>query len=179
MPTTATLSFCPQQISIPRGPTVIVRRLTTADREVLRRLFDDLSPASRYLRFLQAVPAVPESTLDALLEVDQRRHLGLVGVADGVPVAEACLVIESGDPRRAEVAYTVTDSLHRRGVGRAMLGLLLDAAAANGVATVHAVVSPENRASIGLLRSFGAAIGREDGLTVAELPVRAALADAA
>jgi RimJ/RimL family protein N-acetyltransferase len=52
-----------------------------------------------------------------------------------------------------------------------MVGRLLDHAVDLGICHVHAVMSPENRASAGLMRSFGARLHLDDGLLVAELPV--------
>ena len=99
-------------------------------------------------------------------------HIGLLALDGDEVVAEALLVPERADPAGAEIACAGADRLHRRGLGRALVGLLLDRAAEEGICRVHAVSSPENHASARLMRSIGARVRSEDGLLVADLPLR-------
>jgi RimJ/RimL family protein N-acetyltransferase len=55
----------------------------------------------------------------------------------------------------AEVGYFIVPARRRRGHARATLGELLHFAAAHGVRTVRAAVSPDNEASLTLIRSSG------------------------
>lgn len=54
-----------------------------------------------------------------------------------------------------EVSVYVADGAHGLGVGRALLGALIEASEAAGMWTLQASIFPENRASVGLHERFG------------------------
>lgn len=54
-----------------------------------------------------------------------------------------------------EIGYAIVPAFRRRGYARAAVGRLLEYAAANGAHVVRASVSPENVASLALIRAFG------------------------
>lgn len=54
-----------------------------------------------------------------------------------------------------EIGYSTAPEFRRRGFARAAVGELIAYAAANGARTVRASVSPENAASLSLVRSLG------------------------
>lgn len=54
-----------------------------------------------------------------------------------------------------EIGYAIVPEFRRRGYARAAVGELLAYAAANGARVVRASVSPENVASLALIRSYG------------------------
>jgi RimJ/RimL family protein N-acetyltransferase len=150
------------------GTRLTVRESRPFDRAHLRAFYEGLSEDSRYKRFLQPMPRVPEAVLDVMAD---SRHVGLLALDGDEVVAEALLVPGRADPTGGEIAYAVADRLHRQGLGRQMVCRLLGSAAAAGICRVHAVISPENRASAGLMRSLGARLHLEDGLLIAELLV--------
>jgi RimJ/RimL family protein N-acetyltransferase len=158
----------PDPIVLARGTQLTVRATQPEDRPALRAFYAAMSDRSRYLRFLQPMPRIQESVLDLMLHP---RHVSLIALDGEEVVAEALLVPAQPGASRAEIAYTVADRLHRQGIGRALVCRLLDHAIELDICHVHAVMSPENRASAGLMRSFGARLRLEDGLIVAELPV--------
>lgn len=54
-----------------------------------------------------------------------------------------------------EVSVYVADGAHGAGVGRALLGALVDASEAAGIWTLQASIFPENKASVALHQRFG------------------------
>lgn len=54
-----------------------------------------------------------------------------------------------------EIGYSTAPEFRRRGFARAAAGELIAYAAANGARTVRASVSPDNAASLSLVRSYG------------------------
>lgn len=55
----------------------------------------------------------------------------------------------------AEVSVYVADGAHGLGVGRALLGALVEASEAAGIWTLQASIFPENQASVALHKRFG------------------------
>jgi acetyltransferase len=157
------------------GIPLTVRDSRPFDRASLRAFYEGLSEDSRYMRFLQPMPRVTEAVLDLVADP---LHVGLLALDGDEVVAEALLVPGRTDPTSGEIAYAVADRLRRRGLGREMVCRLLRRGAAAGICRVHAVISPENRASAGLMRSMGARLHFDDGLLIAELVVCEAAAAA-
>jgi L-amino acid N-acyltransferase YncA len=83
-----------------------------------------------------------------------------VGWAALSPVSERC--VYGGV---AEVSVYVADDARGRGVGKVLLGQLIEASEAAGIWTLQAGIFPENRASIRLHQSAGfREIGRRERL---------------
>jgi protein lysine acetyltransferase len=129
------------------GTEVLVGRLTPADAPLLADAFSRLSEESRRLRFLGPKPELTSSELRYLTEVDGHRHEALCAIdpATGQGVAVGRYVVDAADPRRAEVAITVTDDWQRRGVGKLLLTRLADRAREEGIGRFTALVSYDNR----------------------------------
>jgi GNAT superfamily N-acetyltransferase len=93
----------------------------------------------------------------------------LVAVLDKEIVGEAMLVVDRADPRSAEVAFSVVDRLQRRGLGRALLDLVLDEARRRGVTLIRADLLGENVASVALLRQTEFTLRFENRVLVGQL----------
>ena len=133
---------------------IAIRPLERRDRAVLRFGFEQLSPQSRYGRYHGFKPALTEPDLARLLRVDHWHHEALVGwsAAPRRPVGVARYVrAEQFDA--AEVAIEVADAWQRRGVGRILVAELARRAHAAGIRRFRAVVLPENRAALALVRA--------------------------
>ena len=74
----------------------------------------------------------------------------------GLGVGVARYITSSTDPTRAEIAITVIDEYHGRGIGRLLLDALIDHAVDNGITTGTATVLSVNTKMLGLLTSMGA-----------------------
>lgn len=167
------------------GTPITIRPVTPEDREEMRRAFGQLSPESRYYRFFHAHATPTEELLTYLTSVDQKTHVALGATIEspdlkserGIGVARFILLDDS--PTTAEVAITVIDEMHRRGVGRALLRELLLAARLRGIRTFRAQVLADNETMRAVLERAGARIVHAESgegtiaydLTVAEREV--------
>lgn len=150
---------------------IAIRALRRDEGTVLDDLVAGLSPQSRYLRFHSPVPALSVGMRRALLDVDGRDHIALVAEADdgkisGVPRAVGIvrLIRDVRVPDEAEIAITVVDAWHRRGVGRRLLGALAEQAGTVGVTRLRAQVLAGNEAALGLARAvLPVCLTRRDG----------------
>lgn len=109
-----------------------------ADRELVRRGFEGLSPSSRYLRFFTDKPELTDQELTQLTELDGVDRLALGAVTRAANGAEMGVGIarfarDRQDPTLAEAAVTVVDHAQRKGLGRLLLTRLADAAAERGI----------------------------------------------
>lgn len=143
------------------GTPALVVPLVPANREALRHEYEHLSAETRFDRFLSAVPELTDTMLDRLVdEVDGVDHVALVLLVtteDGteLPLGLARIIRYPDDPTAADVAVTVVDDWHGRGVATALLRVLMGRRPA-GVRWIVTVVQADNRPSVAMLARLGA-----------------------
>jgi len=138
------------------GSTVMVRPVQSSDASLLADGFARLSERSRRWRFLGEKDNLTVAELRYLTCIDHHNHEALGALSpDGRGIGVARYIRDSEDPSRAEVAVTVVDEWHGRGLGTKLLELLSDRARAEGVDRFTATVASDNMASSRLLRSAG------------------------
>ncbi len=165
-------------LRLPDGTPVRLRPLGPGDREALRRgVSHDLSPESRYRRFLSPLTELSDEQLDELVGADGVDHcaLGALAGVRGRPAGVARYIRSPGRPERAELALTVVDAWQGRGLGTLLLAALAGRALANGVRSFHADVLADNAPVLALLRRCGTAaqLHSLDGVVEAELDLDA------
>jgi RimJ/RimL family protein N-acetyltransferase len=144
----------PRTVTLCDGSTVVVRPIHPSDISLLADGFERLSVQSRRHRFLTTKNRLTDAELRQLTELDHhdRDALGAVDVRTGQGVGVARYVRSNTDPETAEVAVTVVDAWHRRGVATLLLEQLTDRALGAGIYAFTALVSVDNDAMTGLLR---------------------------
>jgi GNAT superfamily N-acetyltransferase len=139
-----------------------------ADAPRVLRLFHELSSESRYHRFFLALNDLSAPMLRYLTEVDGARHVAIVAEVQA-PEGEPRLVGVGrfarlpDDARAAEVAITVVDDMHRRGLGRRLLEIIGDLARHAGITRLTFEVKRSNAAMRQLLYASGARLARSSG----------------
>jgi RimJ/RimL family protein N-acetyltransferase len=153
------------QIELADGSHVSARPITPADRDALADGFARLSARSRYLRFLGPKNSLSPRELTYLTEVDHVSHEAVVAIDDAgrlVGVARYAVWHDSDD--MADVAVTVVDDWHGRGLGTALITDVVRRARANGIKRLTGSTLWENAAAAALMRRLGfRAVGSSDG----------------
>jgi GNAT superfamily N-acetyltransferase len=146
-----------------RRPTlpVRVRPIRPSDADALQAGFEALSDTSRYYRFHSGMRRLPERLLRYLTEVDGVDHVALVAfeldeIETGHGVGVGRFVRDASAPTTAELALTVLDRAHGRGVARRLLADLGQAARERGIHTFTMSVIAGNLRARRLLSSLGA-----------------------
>ena len=158
------------------GTHVAFRPIRPDDKDILRRGFEMMSPASRYRRFFRAIDHLSEAQLRYLTEVDFENHFAWVASApddDGAPGIGVVRWIRVKDtPDVAEGAVTVVDDYQNRGVGKALLWLGARSAIEHGIRAIRVNALADNPPVIQLLKDFGAVPGRwQSGVLEVEIPL--------
>jgi RimJ/RimL family protein N-acetyltransferase len=131
-----------------------VRPVRPDDRVRIVNALAYTSANTYYRRFHAPKLHFSASELAHLTQVDGHDHVALIATEIDRPdrlVAIARFVRYAHPPTEAELAITVHDPYQRRGIGRHMLTLLVDAAREHGITRLHANVQFDNEAMIGLL----------------------------
>jgi acetyltransferase len=158
-------------------PRIRIRPIRPSDLELERRFVYGLSARSRYLRLLSGRQLQP-GELERWANIDPSREIALVALVgegdDEEEVGLAQCVVDDAAAGRWDFAIVVADAWQGRGVGRALLLRLAEAARDAGVRTLSGITLAENHGMVMLARKLGYVVRREDGdatLLRLELPL--------
>lgn len=102
------------------GSSIRMRPLVSADADEIVRGFAELSPETRYRRFLHNFDHLKKEHVAYLSEIDGVRHLAWAAAENqsnhGIAIARS--IQEPQSPDTAEYAITVVDAWQGRGVGK-------------------------------------------------------------
>ncbi len=159
-----------------RAEPIVVRELGPADRAAVIELFEGLSDADRYYRFLRPMPSYPPSMVRLLTAMDGVDHIA-VGAIDpgGRALGVARFVRYSGRPDTADLAVTVAGAARGRGLARRLIEAAADAAGSVGIVELTIDVHPQNRPALALFRSLGFELHFDDGTIVGRRAVESTL----
>ena len=141
------------EVSLLDGTALLVRPILPADASGLVALHERLSADTIYRRYFGARPHLLPTDVHRFTNVDGRARFALVAMRGGDLVAVARYEGRPGD-EVAELAVVVDDVVQHRGIGRLMLGRLVDVAREAGLREIVADVLRDNTAMLALLDSF-------------------------
>jgi acyl-CoA synthetase (NDP forming)/RimJ/RimL family protein N-acetyltransferase len=126
------------------GTTIEIRPARADDFDAVREMHEKLSPDSLYLRFFSMSPIAAEREAHRLCRPPAPDHAALLALLDGELIG--CGSYECDDPpsRSAEIAFTVADDWHNRGIGMLLLEHLISLARGRGLHAFTAETLSEN-----------------------------------
>jgi acetyltransferase len=143
-----------EELKLGNGARLQLRPIRPEDAELERRFFDSLSERSRYQRFMQHLRSLTPQMLARFTQLDYDRELALVALHRGSFVAVGRYV-PNPDGETAEFALAVGDAWQGKGLGRALLERLCNAARAAGYRALYGHILPGNREMLDLARRLG------------------------
>jgi GNAT superfamily N-acetyltransferase len=163
------------------GTRVSFRPIRADDKHWLQEGIREMSPESRYRRFFSHVNELSDDQLRYFTEVDQVDHVAWVAVLpdrEHRVIGVARFVRLPGDPEAGEAAVTVVDAYQHRGIGRALLLVLTEAAIERGIKRFTMFVLGDNDQMLHLLHQVGAVSdGIHDGVHEFHVPLPASIAE--
>ena len=142
---------------------VVIRPIRPDDVERLRDAHGRLSPLTRYRRFLTSKPYLSSADATYLADIDGCDHYALVATFamsesdEAAPIiAVARFVRLPENAAVAEFAIVVGDEWQGEGIGRELMGRLVDAAVTRGVLRFQATMLADNVAIQRLAERFAA-----------------------
>ncbi len=158
------------------GTDAAICPLLHTDREAVQEGFEQLSPLSRFHRFMAPVEQLSETMLDHLVdEVDGVDHVALVLFARPTNAPEVAVGIARvarypDEPTAADVAVTVAEEWQGKGVASVLLPALMHRRP-EGVVRLVTEVYHDNPASLAMLRRLGRTTVTPDGCGGMEVEV--------
>jgi GNAT superfamily N-acetyltransferase len=146
------------------GTPVTLRHIRPGDAAELRRVFERLSPSSRYSRFQGVLRELSDDALHYLTNVDGSNHVAIVattreqGGGPEIGLGVGRFVRTAEDPTTAEPALTVVDEMQHKGLGRILAVTLSRAAIERGIRRFRGQALTDNAPVRELLDEAGAVV---------------------
>jgi acetyltransferase len=150
------------EIVLRDGTRVRVRPMRPEDAELEKRFVEKLSDRSRYQRFMQHLEHLTPAMLARFTQLDYDRELALVAQWHSEFIAVGRYAPRP-DGESAEFALVVADEWQGKGVGRALLEKLCEAAREAGYKALFGYILGANHEMLDLARRLGFAELSRDG----------------
>lgn len=139
---------------------VRIRRLWPGEERLVKQLWEELSPRTRYFRTLSPVATLPDAVLRLLVSADDGRQLAFVAEDDSESVGEVVGLANFGalDDAEGELGLVVRDDWQRQGVGTTLAITIIEAAEARGFHRFIGLASPQNVAIRKLLKKVATVV---------------------
>jgi len=163
------------------GATIEIRPARHDDFNAVRDLHAKMSPDNLYLRFFSMSPAVAEPEARRICREPGPDHAALLAILDGEIVGCGTYEQAGAGSRSAEVAFTVADDRHNRGIAMLLLEHLVSLGRARGFGAFRAETLSENAAMLRVFADAGLPVQRSlaDGVYEFTFPLPVDEADAA
>ncbi len=161
------------------GTTIEIRPARPDDVDAVREMHEKLSPDSLYLRFFSMSTRAAGREAQRLCRPPTPDHVALLALLDGQVIGCGSYERDGPPSLSAEVAFTVADDMHRRGVGMLLLEHLISLARRAGLHAFTAETLSENAPMLKVFADAGLLAHRAlaDGVYDLTFPLPAGEAD--
>lgn len=143
------------------GQGVTVRPIRPEDATLTLDFFNRLSPESRYFRFMENISELPASLVIRFTQIDYDREMALVALVSEEgserQVGSARYTL-AADGESVEFALIVDDRWQKSGLGRRLMGALIDCAREKSYRFIVGDVLSDNQKMLRLMTGLGFSI---------------------
>ena len=144
-----------------------IRPIHPDDAHMLQKLVSELSPESRYFRFVSSMAELPPALLARFTLIDYDREMALVAVmrervaqSDGEFTETERLLgvsryVTNPDQTSCEFALVVADDYKGQGIGSRLMESIMEVARDKGLSDMEGLVLSSNTDMLKLMRSLG------------------------
>jgi acetyltransferase len=144
---------------LPDGTDVSVRPIRPEDAEIEQDFVQNLSPESKYFRFMQSMDKLTPMMLARFTQIDYDREMALIAVInEHTPQARILGVaryVSNPDRQSCEFALTVADEWQKKGMGRQLMQRLMTVARDRGIEIMEGEVLSQNSKMLRLCERLG------------------------
>lgn len=140
------------------GTQVLIRPISKEDAERERRFIQELSPESRYFRFLQGVKEPSPELIAHLTDIDHNRDaafVALLGHNGATRQIGVSRYYREADTSSAECAVVVADAYQHKGLGSLLMRHLIEQARARGIKQLFSLDAANNRSMCDFAEHIG------------------------
>jgi acetyltransferase len=143
---------------LPDGTDMVMRPIRPEDAEIEDVFIRNLSPESKYFRFMQALHELTPEMLVRFTQIDYNREMAFIATTQ-VEGKEAEVAVgryvTNPDGTSCEFALVVGDEWRQKGIGTRIMMGLTKVAKARGLKTMEGEILTENSSMLSLVRRLG------------------------
>jgi len=167
-------------ISLRDGTVLLARPIRPEDEPTVKALIEKVTPEDLRLRFFAPVKDFSHAFLARLTQLDYVRAMAFAAVDEATgEILGVVRLHADADHRAGEYAILVRSDLKGRGLGWALMQLIIEYARADGIPTITGEVLRENRTMLAMCEALGFTIHASESdpaiaevtLDVAQVPV--------
>lgn len=149
------------------GGEYTIRPIHPDDAHMLQDLVQNLSPQSRYYRFVSSMTELPPSMLSRLTLIDYDREMALVAIHRERKAGEHGEIVETErvvgvsryitnpDKSSCEFSLVVADDFNGKGLGSRLMLSIMEEARDKGLAEIEGLVLANNPGMLKLMKGLG------------------------
>ena len=140
------------------GMAVTCRPIKPEDADILADFVRNLSPESKYLRFMNTISELPPAMIARLTQIDYDREMAFLAtvVDDGKEIeVGAARYSVNPDGESCEFAIVVADAWQKRGLARKLMQVLIETARNRGLAYMTGIFLANNDRMLSFVAGLG------------------------
>lgn len=158
------------------GTKLLLRPIKPTDEELIKELFYSHSDTTRYYRFFTTRKYLPRNLLHYLVNIDYDEMMALCAVlpeGNREHILGVARYYLNRNTNMAEMAITIHDNWHRKGIGKALFSHLMETAKSRGIKGFTADILGDNVQMFKLLEALGVPLSRnlKGGVVHVEFPL--------
>lgn len=144
---------------LPDGTEITIRPIRPEDADMEAEFVRNLSPETRYLRFMSTVRELSPPMVARLTQIDYDREMAFIATIDNEDGREielgVCRYAVNADQESCEFAVVVADDWQRRGLGRKLMGVLIETARDRGIKYMNGIFLSNNEKMLRFVQALG------------------------
>jgi len=135
------------QVQLSDGTNIVIRPIRPEDAEIEQAFIRDLSPESRYFRFMNSISELSLEMLVRFTQIDYHNEMALIAVCsneDGEEEIGVVRYMTNQDKTTCEFALVVADHWQGKGIARLLMRNLIEVARDRGLEIMEGQVLSNN-----------------------------------
>jgi acetyltransferase len=134
-------------VQLSDGTSIIIRPIRPEDAEIEQEFIRNLSPESRYFRFMNSIEELSLEMLVRFTQIDYHNEMALIAVypsEDGEEEIGVVRYMTNADKKTCEFALVVSDQWQGKGIARLLMRNLIEVARDRGLEMMEGQVLSNN-----------------------------------
>jgi acetyltransferase len=157
------------------GKPFYIRPIRKTDTDLLKELFNSLSPRSIFFRFLTNWKTIPPEIVARFTEIDCRQNVAMVALEDSVPqprMLGLCGILRQARSTVGDFAVVVCDQWQGKGVGAKLVEISFQVAKDLGMTELSGIISPENTTMLAMADKLGFSVRKDPRADLYEIEMK-------
>jgi len=146
------------RMQLPGGQEIVLRPIRPEDARIEQTFVRNLSPQSKYFRFMQSLQELTPTMLVRFTQIDYDREMAFIAVCSQQGEEQEVGVaryVTNPDGKSCEFAIVVADEWRNKGIGSQLMTELMKVARTRGLEQMLGEVLSDNHDMLGLVRKLG------------------------